>query len=164
MLDYFYLDNNLSSDIFKNQVTSLVVGIDLKKKNWTIVESICNNLFRMMNNLIHLTFDDASYKYIVRLMIDVPSSKFSSSTLLTLKIKAQSFNDCLYILDGRFNNLQSLYIDLMNIYPSSIQIENQVSLIIKDIFIFFFHFFRKKFQILSVSVSPAFWRHSFTMN
>jgi hypothetical protein len=98
----------------------------------------------MMNNLIDLTFYDASYRNIVRFMTDVPSPKFSSSTLLTLNIKAHNFDDCLCILDGRFNNLQSLYIDLIKICSSSIQIKNQVSLIIKDIFILFFLNFLEK--------------------
>ena len=98
--------------MFKNQITSLVIGIDLEKKNWTIVENICNNVLAMMNGLTHLTFYDASYRDIVRLMIDVPSSKFSLSTLLTLKIKAQTFIDCLYILDGISGDIiQQLCID-----------------------------------------------------
>jgi hypothetical protein len=90
----------------------------------------------MMNNLIHLTFYDASHKGI-RLKIDSPLPNISSSTLLTLNVKVCNFKDCLYILDGRFNNLQSLHIDLMTIYPLLEQVENQVSLIIRDIFIFF---------------------------
>ncbi|CAF1367885.1 unnamed protein product [Rotaria sp. Silwood1] len=124
-INFLFTDNNLSSDIFKNQITSLVVGIDSEKKNLSTVENICNNLFTMMNNLIHLTFYDTSYRNIVRFMTDVPSSKFSSSTLLTLNIKAHNFDDFLYILDGRFNNLQSLYIDLIKICFSSKQIKNQ---------------------------------------
>jgi hypothetical protein len=85
----------------------------------------------MMNNLIDLTFYDVSYSDIVRFMTVVPSPKFSSSTLLRLNIKVHNFDDCLWILDGRFNNLQSLYIDLIKICSSSIQIKDQVSLIIK---------------------------------
>jgi len=91
----------------------------------------------MMNNLIDLTFYDVSYSDIVRFMTNVPSPKFSSSTLLRLNIKVHNFDDCLCLLDGRFNNLQSLDIDLIKIYPSSRQIENQASLIIRDIFIFY---------------------------
>ncbi|CAF3259377.1 unnamed protein product, partial [Rotaria sp. Silwood2] len=125
IINFLFTDKNLSSDIFKNQITSLVVGIDSEKKTSSIVENICNNLFTMMNNLIHLIFYDESYKNIVRFMTDVPSPKFSSSTLLTLNIKVQNFDDCLYMLDGRFNNLQSLYIDLIKICSSSNQIKNQ---------------------------------------
>jgi hypothetical protein len=89
----------------------------------------------VFNNLIDLIFYDASYRDISRLMLGVPSVKFSSSTLLTLNIKVHHFDDCLYILDGRFNKLHTLYIDLIKIDPSSREIENQVSLIVKDIFI-----------------------------
>ncbi|CAF3185350.1 unnamed protein product, partial [Rotaria sp. Silwood2] len=128
IINFLFTDKNLSSDIFKNQITSLVVGIDSEKKTSSIVENICNNLFTMMNNLIHLIFYDESYKNIVRFMTDVPSPKFSSSTLLTLNIKVQNFDDCLCMLDGRFNNLQSLYIDLIKICSSSNQIKNQYPL------------------------------------
>ncbi|UJR12382.1 hypothetical protein I4U23_016559 [Adineta vaga] len=79
----------------------------------------------MMKNLIHLAFYDASYLDIIRFTTDLPSSKFSSSTLLTLNIKAYNFNDCLCILDGRFNNLQSLVIDLMVISHLFEQVDNQ---------------------------------------
>ncbi len=110
----------------------------------SIVRNICNTLFTMMNNLINLTFYDASYKDIIRLRIDIPLPNIFSSTLLTLNIKVSDFMDCLYILDGRFNNLQSLDIDLMMIYPLLEQVENQVSLIIRDIFLYFSLIFLEK--------------------
>ena len=51
---------------------------------------------------------------------------FYSSTLLKLYIKVPSFDKYLYILDGRFNQLQTFCIDLNNIYPSY-DIEDQVN-------------------------------------
>ncbi|CAF4748953.1 unnamed protein product, partial [Rotaria sp. Silwood2] len=37
----------------------------------------------------------------------------------------QNFSQCLYILDGRFNQLHTLYIDLANIHPPDEEIENK---------------------------------------
>ncbi|CAF1542853.1 unnamed protein product [Rotaria magnacalcarata] len=36
-----------------------------------------------------------------------------SSTLLKLNVKVQHFNDCLYLFDGRFNQLRTFYVDLV---------------------------------------------------
>jgi hypothetical protein len=80
----------------------------------------------VFNNLTHLRFYDGSYKNNVRLLIDIPSPSFSSSSLLELNIKVQSIDVCLYILDGRFEQLRTLYIELANICTSSEGIENQV--------------------------------------
>jgi hypothetical protein len=50
---------------------------------------------------------------------------FRSSTLLKLNIKVHCFDDFLYLLDGRFNQLHTLYVDLARIYCSD-EIKNQV--------------------------------------
>ncbi|UJR24152.1 hypothetical protein I4U23_027118 [Adineta vaga] len=123
IINFLFTDKNLSSDIFQNQITSLVIGIDLEKKEY--VNRRKYTLFTMMKNLIHLTSYEASYDDFVRFKFDVSSRKFSSSTLLTLNIKAYTFNNCLCILDGRFINLQSLEVDLISIGRSFEQVENQ---------------------------------------
>jgi hypothetical protein len=121
------LDERLSSGIFKNQITTLIIEINPNKNELWTMENICNHIFSVFLNLTHLIFYESSYKNIVRLLFDLPSPKFSSSTLSVLNIKAQSFYVCLYILDGRFNQLHTLYIDFANIHSPSEEIENQVS-------------------------------------
>jgi hypothetical protein len=124
-----YLDQSLSSGIFKKQITRLIITINRKKTSWFTMIKVCSRIFSVFINLTHLMFDESSHKYILRLYFDVPSRSFSSSSLLVLNIKAQSFSQCLYILDGRFNQLHTLTLDLVN-FPSSEELmdQNEVSL------------------------------------
>ncbi|CAF4605006.1 unnamed protein product, partial [Rotaria sp. Silwood2] len=120
-----YLDEKLISSIFKNQITTLTIAIDPDKKVWSTMENICNQIFTVFINLTHLIFCDASYKDNVRLLFKIPSPNFSSSSLLVLNIKVQTFDVCLYILDGRFEQLHTLHIELANTSSPSKEIENQ---------------------------------------
>ncbi|CAM4841930.1 unnamed protein product [Rotaria magnacalcarata] len=49
----------------------------------------------------------------------------SSSTLLELHVILETFTDCLYLLDGRFNSLQKLFVDVCRIVSPRIIIDNQ---------------------------------------
>ncbi|CAF1023393.1 unnamed protein product [Rotaria sordida] len=122
---YLFTDEKLSSSIFKKQITKLIFSINSDTKTWSTMENICNIIFTVFLNLTNLIFYDASYKNHVRLSFDIPSPTFSSSSLLILNIKVQSFCICLHILDGRFEQLHTLYIQLANIFPPSKEIENQ---------------------------------------
>ncbi len=42
-----------------------------------------------------------------------------SLTLLELHVKVDSFDDCLYLLDGRFSQLQTFYVDIPSAYTRS---------------------------------------------
>ena len=55
-----------------------------------------------------------------------PSASFSSSILLKLTIKVAYLDDYLFILDGRFNQLQTLHVDLDHTF-SPRRIQNEVS-------------------------------------
>jgi hypothetical protein len=134
-----YLDERLTSGIFKNQITTLIITIDPNQHDLSTMQNICNDIFTVFIKLTHLIFYESSYEDIVRLLFDFPSPCFSSSTLLVLKIKIQTFSQCLWILDGRFNQLQTLNIDLANIHSPLEEIENQVSLTNKfDFYLFSF--------------------------
>ncbi|CAF4849303.1 unnamed protein product, partial [Rotaria socialis] len=61
----------------------------------------------------------------VSLLFDVPSRSFSSSSLLVLNIKVQHFSQLLYVLDGRFSQLHTLIVDLINNVLSTDLIENK---------------------------------------
>ncbi|CAF4763527.1 unnamed protein product, partial [Rotaria sp. Silwood2] len=89
------------------------------------MKNICNYIFTVFINLTHLIFYDGSYINNARLLFDIPSSSFSSSSLLVLNIKVQTFDICLYLLDGRFNQLHTLNIELANIFRPLREIENQ---------------------------------------
>ena len=120
------LDERLSASIFKNQITTLIISIDPDKNKRSTMNNICNHVFTVFINLTHLTFYDAAYQNNARLSFDVRFPTFSSSSLLVLKIKVQTFDVCLYILDGRFEQLHTLDIELANLFPPLEDIENQV--------------------------------------
>jgi hypothetical protein len=61
---------------------------------------------------------------------DLSSTNFKSSTLTVLKIYVKSFDDCLYLLDGRFIFLSTLIIKIRTIQETSGTIDNAVSIII----------------------------------
>lgn len=92
-----------------------------------LVENLLNKIFTVFISLIDLTLLESSYRNRVRLSLhDSPFPTFCSSTLVKLNIAVQSFDDRLVILDGHFNQLRRLDVDLHEIHPLS-DIHNQVS-------------------------------------
>jgi hypothetical protein len=94
--------------------------------------------------LKYLILHESSYKNCVRLNFDDPLIlNFRSSTLLYLDIKVQSYDDCLYLLDGRFNQLHTLIIDVVNSLNTG-AVDNQVSFVKKNFLLLnkksYFHF------------------------
>ncbi|CAF4894152.1 unnamed protein product [Rotaria socialis] len=70
--------------------------------------------------LIDLTFTE-------RIQIsfsNLPSTNCVSSTLTKLKINVNTFDDCLYLLDGRLQHLSIMIIDIDEISDSSSNIDN----------------------------------------
>ena len=61
---------------------------------------------------------------------DLSSTNFKSSTLTELKIRVENFDDCLCLLDGRFNCLSTLIIHINLISYTSGTIDNKVSRIV----------------------------------
>ncbi|CAF4810828.1 unnamed protein product [Rotaria sp. Silwood1] len=86
---------------------------------------MCNCIFSIFNKLTHLRFSESSYENYVPLLFDFPSRRFSSSSLLVLNIKIQHFSQLLYVLDGRFSQLHTLIVDLINNVLSTDLIENK---------------------------------------
>ncbi|CAF1531691.1 unnamed protein product [Rotaria sordida] len=116
---HMYLDEILSSGIFTNQITTLFITMD-KNNNYDemllSVGKICVYIFNVFTRLIALTFYESSYRNPIRLCFNdpLPSNIYSSSVSI-LNIRVQCFDDCLYLLDGRFNQLHTLYVDLVNL-------------------------------------------------
>ncbi|CAF0943860.1 unnamed protein product [Rotaria sordida] len=113
-----FTDEILSSGIFTNQITTLLITMD-KNNNYDemllSVGKICVYIFNVFTRLIALTFYESSYRNPIRLCFNdpLPSNIYSSSVSI-LNIRVQCFDDCLYLLDGRFNQLHTLYVDLVN--------------------------------------------------
>jgi hypothetical protein len=123
----------LPSGLFKNQITTLVITIcynhdndDYDKMILSVV-NICDYIFTVFTCLITFVLYESSNKNRVRLNFDDPFlPNFRSSTLLKLTISVLYFDDCLYLLDGRFNQLHTLRVDLFDIHQPD-EIENKVS-------------------------------------
>lgn len=63
---------------------------------------------------------------------NLSSINLKSSTLTTLKANVKSFDDCLYLLDGRLNCLSKLIIGIKIIADTSGTIDNTVSMIVNS--------------------------------
>ncbi len=86
----------------------------------------CDYILTVFTSLNYVTFYESSYKNRVPLFFaDPPLPSFRSSTLLKLNIRVQTFDDCLYLLDGRFNQLHTLCVDLVHTHHPH-EIKNQV--------------------------------------
>ncbi len=96
--------------------------------------NIFGYILTVFTSLIHLILYESSYKNCVRLNFDDPLLNFRSSILRQLKIRVQSFQDCLCLLDGRFNELHTLCVDSVNIHCPS-EIQNQVSFTRKTFYV-----------------------------
>ncbi|CAF1264653.1 unnamed protein product [Rotaria sordida] len=123
-----FTDETLSSGIFKNQITTLVITINRNDDYFEMLSSVVNiydYIFSVFTHLIVVALYESSYKDCVRLCFnDSLHPNIRSSTLLKLNIKVQCFNDCLYLLDGRFNQLHTFYVDLVRIRIPQ-EVENQ---------------------------------------
>jgi hypothetical protein len=106
---------------FKNQISSLV--IDITESNDAdsieIIRFIFTHICVMFTNLQYLNFGLSSSNKCQQLSFGSYGSSplaVSSSTLSELHIRLPRFIDCLYLLDGRFNQLHTLYVYITFIY------------------------------------------------
>ncbi|CAF1236044.1 unnamed protein product [Rotaria sp. Silwood1] len=124
-----FTDETLSS-IFKNQITTLFFTIynnsdDNYEGKILSMANICDKIFTVFTGLTTFVLYESSYINCVRLNFDDPLfPNFCSSTLLKLIISVHSFDDCLYLLDGRFDQLHTFHVDLANTWCPD-EIKNQ---------------------------------------
>lgn len=85
-------------------------------------------ILTMFANLIRLKFYQNENNPTEYLLFNDQSLMFYS-TLVELHINVYNFNDCLYLLDGRFNQLRILFVNAFYIWPLQSTIINQVSYI-----------------------------------
>ncbi|CAF3690225.1 unnamed protein product [Rotaria sp. Silwood1] len=127
-LQCLFTDEALSSGMFKNQITTLLITIDNNKVTLKTVVNIYDSILTVFTNLNDFMLYESSYKNRLRLFFhDPPPRSFCSSTLRKLSVRLQCIDDCLYLLDGRFNQLQTLYVDLVNLHGSH-RIQNKKDL------------------------------------
>ncbi|CAF3495835.1 unnamed protein product [Rotaria sp. Silwood2] len=109
---YLFTDKTLFLR-FRNQITSLI--IDFTKSNerdkGPIIRLIFTLIYDIFSNLQCLNFGP-SLSLCQKLSFARSPPTVFPSTLLELHVYLQNFIDCLYLLDGRVNQLQTLYVHI----------------------------------------------------
>ncbi|CAF1213438.1 unnamed protein product [Rotaria sordida] len=124
------LDETLFSCTLKNQILSLVIdintnGMENYKQGRNAI--IFSHIFSMFSNLRYLNFCPPSIGH-QRLSFDTSPLTVISKNLLELHVSLRSFTDCLYLLDGRFNKLHTLYVNISLIRSLPLIINNREKL------------------------------------
>jgi hypothetical protein len=109
---YFYLDETIIQKL-KYQISSLVIkSVDKQNTSRDVNTQLFTNIFDTFINLQYFKFDSLLF-YDQRMSIIYSPRVVFSSVLLELHVKVDSFDDCLYLLDGRFNQLRTLYVNIL---------------------------------------------------
>ncbi|CAF1005573.1 unnamed protein product [Rotaria magnacalcarata] len=118
---HLFTNSTILTDLFKNKILSLIIHISKSKKQTSTKDAntiIFTDIFTIFTNLQELKFDSNSINP-RRLSFDIPPPICISSTLLELHINVTHFYDCIYLLDGRFNQLRVLHVNTFWIRRSS---------------------------------------------
>ncbi|UJR34261.1 hypothetical protein I4U23_021665 [Adineta vaga] len=113
-----------------NRITNITVGIDTQETE-TYNEDEAN-IFELI--LLHskclndLTFRKSSREYQISPSVNIPNRKYLSSSLSKLNIEVNTFDDCLYLLNGCLPSLSTLIIYICKIYYSRLRIDNTTKL------------------------------------
>jgi hypothetical protein len=126
---YLCLDESSLVRIFQNQIMTLsVTGKNGDNDGFTM--NMRANLFiyilNMFTNLLHLKFYQNLNNPTEFVLFNDQSSMFCS-TLVELHINVYFFDDCLFLLDGRFNQLRILLVNVFHIWRLRSTITNKVS-------------------------------------
>jgi hypothetical protein len=80
----------------------------------------------MFINLQYLKFGPSSISY-QQLSFGMSPPTVISSNLLELHVRVDCFTDCLYLLDGRFNQLHTFHVNIGSISSNTLTINNGVN-------------------------------------
>ncbi|CAF3039770.1 unnamed protein product [Rotaria sp. Silwood2] len=124
-----FTDDNIFTHTVANQISSFV--IDFVTNNGLSSRYLDNivftNIFTMFTNLEYLKFYPSSIGF-YQLTFDISPPTVMSSTLLELHISVYYFTDCLYLLDGRFQQLRTFHVNIFHIKFTSLTIANEEKL------------------------------------
>ncbi|CAF3708658.1 unnamed protein product [Rotaria sp. Silwood1] len=82
----------------------------------------------MFTDLRYLNFGPSSI-WCQQLSFDTQLSRMTSSTVLKLHVCLSDFVDCIYLLDGCFNQLRTLHVNITYIMSSNSTINNKRNII-----------------------------------
>ncbi|CAF3387253.1 unnamed protein product [Rotaria sp. Silwood2] len=89
-----------------------MIGNETQTSKSDFVTSIFTIVLTVFNNLLYLNCDPFAESDLRRQSFYDKTPTFFSSTLLELHINVASLNECLYLLDGRLNQLHTFYVDI----------------------------------------------------
>lgn len=112
---YVYLDENSPIYKFQYQLRLLIIHINKCEEPSNSIKHInkfiFTRIFTIFKNLYYLNFNPNGSHY-HQLTFYLSSPNISCSTLKTLNIMVNSYEDCLYLLDGRFHLLQTFSVTI----------------------------------------------------
>jgi hypothetical protein len=128
---FLYLDESSLVRIFQNQIVTL--SFTGKKGNhdrftMNMHANLFSYILTIFTNLLHLKFYH-SFNGVTSFVSFIDQFSVFSSTLVELHISVYFFDDCLYLLDGRFNLLRKLFVSIYHILPLRSTISDKVSYI-----------------------------------
>jgi len=121
-----YLDETPLTHIFQDKISSLVIDLvqyENSSINGTSNSKIFSYILTLFSKLKYFDYR-SSFRY---QSLFETSTTISSSILLELHIKLYKFTDCLYLLDGRFDSLEKVFLDICQISTPDIVINNKVN-------------------------------------
>lgn len=116
---FICLEKNALVLKFKNQILTLFLSFSNHPYAFSynvITKFVLTNIFKIFPNLIHLRFLRSSKMDVGYMSIDSDIPICSSSFLRELHVTVSSLTECLYLLDGRLNQLDSFYVNIVTIY------------------------------------------------
>jgi hypothetical protein len=125
-----YLDELLFRYNFKKQIRDLTLLNDYDGKV-AIIDQTTNLYIKLIDFFENLNYLNCIGSFItgnpVLSFIDSPLTSFISSNLTKLCITVDNFGDCLYLLDGRLNQLSTFIVIIINVKHNSSIEYNSVS-------------------------------------
>ncbi len=124
---YLCLGENALTHLFQNQISSLAIYIrKIEEQTLTkyVNALIFTHIVTMFINLQYLNFAPSIFNQ--QFSFGGLSQSVFSSNLLELQANLKDFTDCLFLLDGRFNQLRTLFVHVSTIVSSSIEVNNKV--------------------------------------
>ncbi|CAF1594248.1 unnamed protein product, partial [Adineta steineri] len=132
ILYQYITDYSVLRDLCTHQITHLNVDIQSDEIQ-TLLSKTSSNIFTMIlslcQRLIKLNFCQVfSYRNLFIPICKLPETCFTYSSLIELKINVATINDCLRLLNRRFDSLSKLTINVREIKYERKQINNETKL------------------------------------
>ena len=132
LVECFFSEQTSFIRICDKQISHAVVTV-VDKNRSALLSDVAMDLylpiFNLLKNVTHLDFvikDDLKYRPLS--LAGFPSTACFSSTIVYLSIKVMCIEDCLSLLDGRLNQLNTFIVEIHRISPSTNGLEDTVKL------------------------------------